>query len=236
MTEHHDDGSPDTGGPSSSSDAYASPADPYAPPPPGWRPPPPNPMPPPPTSGWQPGPQPPAQWAPQPPPYAAPPGWQPPPPPYAAAGYPGYPSPGTWQPAGGGGTSGPGVSGGWQPTDAASGGPLPYGWTPPYPQPRATNGFCIASFVLAIPPVCLFTAGLGSLLGVIFGIVGLRQAGREGSGGRGLAIAGIVMGAIGLVIGVAILIAAVVDASHGSGGGSGGGTANTVSAAGRVPG
>jgi hypothetical protein len=83
--------------------------------------------------------------------------------------------------------------------------------------------------------VCLFTAGLGSLLGLIFGIIGLRQAGREGSGGRGLAIAGIIMGAIGVAIGIAVVVGAVVAASHGSGG-SGGGSANTVSAVGRIAG
>jgi hypothetical protein len=162
---------------------------------------------------------PPAAWAPQPPPYAAPPGWQPPPPPYAAGtGQPGYRAPNTWQPAAAGG-----------------GGQLPYGWTPPYPQPRGTNGFCIASFILAVPPICLFTVGLGSLLGLIFGIVGLRQVGREGSRGRGLAIAGVIMGGIGVLVGVLVVIGIAVGAAHGGSGGSGG-SANTVSTMGQLPG
>jgi hypothetical protein len=164
---------------------------------------------------------PPAAWAPQPPPYAAPPGWQPPPPPYGAGtGHAGYPAPNTWQPASPGGS-----------------GQLPYGWTPPYPQARGTNGFCIASFILAVPPICALTLGLGSLLGLIFGIVGLRQVRHDGQRGRGLAIAGVIMGGIGVVIGVLVVIAAVVGAAHGSGGSGGsGGSANTVSTLGRLPG
>ncbi len=160
---------------------------------------------------------PPAAWAPQPPPYAAPPGWQPPPPPYAAGGtgQPGHQAPNTWQPA------------------AAGAGQLPYGWTPPYPQPRGTNGFCIASFILAVPPISLFTLGLGSVLGLIFGIVGLRQVSHDGSRGRGLAIAGVIMGGIGVIVGVLLVIGLVVGgSSHGSGGS--GGSDNTVSTLGQL--
>jgi hypothetical protein len=200
MTDQHDDGPPSTGGPPS--------FDPYATPAPGAQPPP-------------------SQWAPQPPPYAAPPGWQPPPPPFAAGAGTGYappPAPGMWQPSGG--ATG---RGGWSPAGPAPG-PLPYGWIPPYPQPKATNGFCIASLVCALPPVCVFTVGIGSVLGVIFGIVGLRQCRRDGTGGRGLAIAGIIVGALGVLIGVLVVVGVAVSIGSGSGSGSGsGGSTSTVS-------
>ena len=65
----------------------------------------------------------------------------------------------------------------------------------------ATNGFCVASLVLGIVglPACIFVP---SILAIIFGIVGLRQiANSQGaSGGKGMGIAGISCGAVGLLI------------------------------------
>jgi DNA-directed RNA polymerase subunit RPC12/RpoP len=65
----------------------------------------------------------------------------------------------------------------------------------------AANGFCVASLVLGIIglPICLFVP---SILAIIFGILGLRQIGQsQGStSGKGMGIAGIVLGSIGLLI------------------------------------
>lgn len=71
--------------------------------------------------------------------------------------------------------------------------------SPPQPPPYPTmNGFAIASFVLGI----VWLMGVGSLLAVIFGFIGKSQV--DASGGRetgqGLAIAGIVLGFVGLGI------------------------------------
>jgi hypothetical protein len=172
---------------------------------------------------------PPAQWAPQPPPYAAPPDWKPPPPPYpgGTGGYQPPPTAGTWQPAGAASTWQPAAPGTWQPAGAAGtaagwppasdSGAMAYGWAPSYPgTTRKTNGFCIASLVLAAPPVCLFTVGLGSLLGVIFGIIGLRQTRRDSSSGRGMAITGIILGALGLIVGALIIVGIVAGNSKDS--------------------
>jgi hypothetical protein len=202
MTDQHDDdGSPTSGGPSSS--------DPYAPPPPNWQPPTsPVGMPPPPAPDGGGHRSPPAQWSPQPPPYAAPPGWKPPPPPPYLGGNGGYPPPpaaGTWQPTA--------ASGSWPPAPDA--GAIPYGWAAPYPgTTNKTNGFSIASLVLAVPPVCIITVGLGSLLGLIFGIIGLRQTRRDSSRGRGMAITGIVLGALGLIVGALIVVGLVAGSSN----------------------
>ena len=57
--------------------------------------------------------------------------------------------------------------------------------------PRKTNGFAIASFVVAL--VC------GGPLAVIFGHVALSQIDKNQEDGRGLAIAGLVIGYISLV-------------------------------------
>lgn len=60
----------------------------------------------------------------------------------------------------------------------------------------ASNGFSTAALVLGIVGLPTFCTGIVPLLAVVFGVIGLRQAGAEG-GGRGLAIAGIVLGTVG---------------------------------------
>jgi hypothetical protein len=66
-----------------------------------------------------------------------------------------------------------------------------------YVQVRTTNGFAIASLVLGF--VWLF--GLGSLLALIFGLVARKQIDDSNGqqSGKGMAIAGIVLGIVGLV-------------------------------------
>jgi hypothetical protein len=110
---------------------------------------------------------------------------------------------------------------GWQPP------PAPYGAPPDsdagyygpggYPRPQDTNGFAIASLVCALVGIVVLV--IGPLLGIIFGAIGLKQIPRLGQSGRGLAIAGVILGAIILLLDVVGLIAMAVDPS---GGGSGG--------------
>ena len=65
-----------------------------------------------------------------------------------------------------------------------------------------TNGMAVASLVLGI----IWLGGVGSVLALIFGFVGKRRIdkSRGRQGGRGLAIAGIVLGLVG-VIGATLL-------------------------------
>jgi hypothetical protein len=65
-----------------------------------------------------------------------------------------------------------------------------------------SNGFCVASLVLGIVGIPAGCTLIIPLLAVIFGIIGLMQISRsEGEGGgRGMAIAGIVCGVLGLLI------------------------------------
>jgi hypothetical protein len=98
----------------------------------------------------------------------------------------------------------------------------PYGpWQPgpwaPYPPVRSTNGFAIAALICGL--VGLVSYGLGGVLGIVFGIVGLRQIRQDGQAGRGLAIAGIVVGAVTLALGmavVALLLAHTSGATNGN--------------------
>lgn len=80
------------------------------------------------------------------------------------------------------------------------------GWQQPagytqnvYVQNVGTNGMAIASLV------CAF---LCTPLAVIFGHIALSQIGKSGQGGRGLAIAGLVIGYISIAIGILIFVAA----------------------------
>ena len=84
----------------------------------------------------------------------------------------------------------------------------PYPQAPQYPHwqhvsyPK-TNGFAIAALT------CSFFGFLGGILGVIFGCVALNQISHRNQRGRGMAIAGTVIGACW----VAMLIIGIIVAS-----------------------
>ncbi|MDR1800066.1 MAG: DUF4190 domain-containing protein [Bifidobacteriaceae bacterium] len=63
---------------------------------------------------------------------------------------------------------------------------------------QTTNGMSIASLCCSLAALFI-VPWLGSILGVIFGGIGLHQTKRNGQNGRGLAIAGIVIGIVGFV-------------------------------------
>jgi Domain of unknown function (DUF4190) len=111
--------------------------------------------------------------------YGAPP--YPPPPPYGAP-QPGYAPPPTGYPA-------PGYAGAYG---------LPS---------QKTNSLAIASLVASVIGVLPFICGLGSIIGIVLGVVALNQIKTSGEGGRGLAIAGIAVGAVTFLISVVFTIA-----------------------------
>lgn len=88
-----------------------------------------------------------------------------------------------------------------------------YGQQPGYAPPgRSTDGLAIASIATSAGGL-LLTAGLLSPVGLGLGIASLRRIKRTGQDGRGLAIAGIVVGAIGTaVIAVSIVVGLVLFA------------------------
>lgn len=88
----------------------------------------------------------------------------------------------------------------------------PGGYAPaPAPAPQ-TNGMAIAALVCGvlgivgsfIPVVMYFTAVL-AVLGIIFGVLGMKKAKQMGSG-NGLAIAGLVCGIVGTVFAIVGII------------------------------
>ncbi len=78
---------------------------------------------------------------------------------------------------------------------------------------QKNSGLAIASLVLGL----LFCVPFASLVGLILGIVALNQIKNSGGAiqGRGMAIAGIVLGAISMAIGILYAIAVLADSSSG---------------------
>jgi hypothetical protein len=58
--------------------------------------------------------------------------------------------------------------------------------------------------------------GVGSILALIFGYTGLRQIDERNESGRGMAVAGIVLGWVGLAGLVLFIIVVAASASHGT--------------------
>lgn len=81
---------------------------------------------------------------------------------------------------------------------------FPYAATP---MPAKTNGMAVASMVLGI--LCLY--GIGSVLALVFGYQAKAQIERSGGreSGRGMAIAGIVLGWIGIGL-MAFIVVAII--------------------------
>ena len=72
----------------------------------------------------------------------------------------------------------------------------------------SANGFATASLVLGIIGLPAFCSVVLPILAIIFGIIALQQIGSNASegGGRGIAIAGVVCGALGMLIAVAYYV------------------------------
>ena len=83
----------------------------------------------------------------------------------------------------------------------------------------SVNGFAIAALVLGILGMMWFPPFIPSILALIFGYKGKREIDRsEGrQSGRGLAIAGIVLGWIGVVLMVLALAALIVSFAFAAG-------------------
>lgn len=80
-------------------------------------------------------------------------------------------------------------------------------WVPASRIPTRTSGLAVASLVLGI----IWFLGIGSLLAVVFAFISLRRIGRaDGAlGGRGLAIAGLVLGFVGFAMTVLMVFITV---------------------------
>jgi hypothetical protein len=85
---------------------------------------------------------------------------------------------------------------------------MPYGYTP-----EKTNGLAIAGFVCSL---FFWVYGVGALLGIIFGFIARSQIRRSGNTqkGGGLALAGIIIGFVGIAIGIILIIVLIAVVHH----------------------
>jgi peptidylprolyl isomerase len=92
--------------------------------------------------------------------------------------------------------------------------PSPFGSPPAYGGSGQTPGLAIASLVLGL----LWLGGVGAVLAVLFGHLALARLRRVPGpkGGRGIAIAGTVVGYVGIVTPALVLLAATLVGSSGS--------------------
>jgi hypothetical protein len=101
--------------------------------------------------------------------------------------------------------------------------PPPYG-APVYGAPLVSpprNGFGVAALVLGILAIVFFWSVVGGVvlgvLGMVFGFLGRGRAKKGESTNGGMALAGIICGAVGLVISIAwvVLLVAVFSSNSG---------------------
>jgi prepilin-type processing-associated H-X9-DG protein len=105
---------------------------------------------------------------------------------------------------------------GYPPMGTPMGQPAMGGYGSPYPAYAApgvapgTSGWAITSLVAGIVSVVLFCVPFFSLLvgltGVFGGILGLKRTANNRTGGRGLAIAGLITGGFGALLGILVII------------------------------
>lgn len=85
----------------------------------------------------------------------------------------------------------------------------PYAQDPYAPaRPTGTNGKAIAALVTSLAGIVF--CGLPSFVGVVLGVMAMRETKRTGQEGYGLALAGVIVGAIVTVLSVLVVIAYVV--------------------------
>jgi len=108
-----------------------------------------------------------------------------------------------------------------QPAAPAYGQPA-YGQTAPgYAQPAGakTNVLAIVSLIASIAGFVI-AWGIGSIVGIICGHISLNQIKKTGEQGRGLAVAGLIVGYIGLALAIlSVIILAIVFGSIAASGG-----------------
>jgi Domain of unknown function (DUF4190) len=77
------------------------------------------------------------------------------------------------------------------------------------PQTAQTNGLAIASLVSSIAG---FFCGVGYIVGIVLGFIAMNQIDRSGGTqqGRGLALAGVIIGFVCIGIGLLVLIIVII--------------------------
>jgi hypothetical protein len=102
--------------------------------------------------------------------------------------------------------------------------PGPYGYPQQFFAPVAprNNPFAVTALVLGLTQILLLLTVFGNILcaipAIVFGSIALRQIGERGERGRGMAIAGLVLGIGGVLIFLLILVGAIAAGIYGGAG------------------
>ncbi len=88
----------------------------------------------------------------------------------------------------------------------------PYGQG--YPAAPSTNGMAIGALVASVAGTAI--CGIGSIVGIILGHIALNQIKRTGEQGRGMAIAGIIVGYAVVALVVLYIVVVVIIATSSS--------------------
>ena len=102
------------------------------------------------------------------------------------------------------------------PAPPAGGPPQSVAAVPPPAGPAsANNGMAIAALILGI--LSFFCLGpLGGVLAIVFGILGLKKANESAGRGKGMAVAGMVLGIVGTIVSIILLVVFVFAADNAS--------------------
>jgi hypothetical protein len=96
----------------------------------------------------------------------------------------------------------------------------PYGTEPydPYQpgHPHGTNGQAIGALVAGIVGIPLCFCGIPSIIAIVLGILAMNETKRTGQDGRGMALAGVIIGVIGLALSVLMWIVSAVSPTDNS--------------------
>jgi heme/copper-type cytochrome/quinol oxidase subunit 2 len=113
--------------------------------------------------------------------------------------------------------------GGWAPPPGTPPPGAPPGWTPPpagyghQQQGPARNGFGVAALVLGILALVTSIFGIGIIFGVaavVFGVLGRKRAKRGEATNGGVALAGLLTGALALLVAVVAIAAIALLANN----------------------
>ena len=82
--------------------------------------------------------------------------------------------------------------------------------------PNKNNGLAIAGFVVSLVSIFLNFYCITGIVGIILSIIGLKKSSELEGNGKGMAIAGIVLGVVGIVVGIVAIVIIVGLFSNGA--------------------
>lgn len=83
-------------------------------------------------------------------------------------------------------------------------------------EPNKNNGLAIAGFVVSLVSIFFNFYCITGIVGIILSVIGLKKSSELEGKGKGMAIAGIILGVVGIVIGIIAIVTIVSLFSNGA--------------------